>query len=114
MEDIYNDIIIDSIARFFKKETIDILNIVNKKFSRLIMDNKKYLCGLYGKEDINYYSDGTLKSNFFSFDGRAHGQQRIWYNSNLLMSISNFKNGKKHGLQEGWFGNGNISYKYTV
>ncbi|MBC8397438.1 MAG: hypothetical protein H8E16_10120 [Flavobacteriales bacterium] len=82
----------------------------------LIYKKVKYFFGLLSKKGnvINgtvFYEEISFSFEVSVKDGKKHGVQKVWWGriyENELKSKGEYKNGKKQGLHEEWYTNGNL------
>lgn len=72
---------------------------------------------LYNKKEFTgfllaYNSGGDTQSLERYNGGKRSGESRYWYDNGLLREIANYKLGKKHGGQIGYWLNGTIRFKH--
>lgn len=65
---------------------------------------EKPICGLYR----TYYSDGTIKMEIFSRDGKPHGEGKFYSDKGTLQYKGNFNKGVLNGTLYSYFDDGQI------
>lgn len=62
------------------------------------------------KGHFKFYPDGHYKSQMHYKNGKRDGEFKVWTADSLhiLISQSNYTNGKQHGLQRKWYSTGEI------
>ena len=55
---------------------------------------------------IDYYSDGKIKMEGNTVNGKAHGLWRYYYENGFVWSEGKFRHGKRHGNSLVYFENG--------
>ena len=62
-------------------------------------------------EEYKYYENGQLKSKWNFKDGKEHGLLEGYHKNGQLEFKWNYKDGKEHGLQKEYYRNGQLRYK---
>ena len=57
---------------------------------------------LFSGYGVSYYQSGVLKEKISFWNGRKQNQSTLWYEDNHLKRISNYQQGRLHGMKKSW------------
>jgi len=105
---IFNDLpadIIFVIALLLHPTDLYNLALVANKYARIIKDRKVINYHLKEINEITKFNH-KIKYYVFKHTGKKHGLYESWYKNGQKREQINYQNGEKHGLYESWFNDG--------
>lgn len=61
-------------------------------------------------EIVSFFEDGKLETSTEYKEGKKNGMEKIWYRNGVILSERNYIDGKKEGIHRGWHEEGQIRF----